>query len=56
MIGTNVSEEPAVPISIEDQTKSNHIPYDTAVWNTAILFQLIVAVSGTMIFRNVGNY
>jgi len=33
-----------------------HIPYDTDVWDTAFPVQLIVAGSGTIIFRNVGNY
>jgi hypothetical protein len=56
LIGTKVSEEPAVPILIVDQTKCYHIIYDIAVWNIAFLVQLIVAASGTMIFRKFGNY
>jgi len=43
LIGTNVSEGPAVPVFIVDQTNGYHIPYDITVCNTTFLIQLIVA-------------
>lgn len=56
LIGTNFWEEPAVPVFTVDQIKCYHFPYDIALWKTVFIVQLIVAASGTMIFRNVAKY